>query len=405
MRTLKEKRWTMFHIYLVTFLSTVSYAFVIYINSSFLQKFIDEDYLGLVYGISSVLSLILLVNISPILRRFGHLKTMLGIFILEAFSLGMAAFLDFCKNFYTCGDGLIETFYVPLLVLFSFLTFATMAVLVRLSLDLYLEKFSKNKETGEARGIFLLIINTAIAASPFLVGKILQDGDYYRVYIIAALILIPAIVITLFKLRKVTDVAYHEAPFIQGLKKLWKNKDLHAIFMSNFLLEFFYAWMTIYTPIYLYSIMGFSWENIGTIFSLMLTSFIFLQLPLGKIADKYLGEKEILTAGFIIAGLATMYLSFISGPVFSTWVIALFMTRVGAAAIEIMNETYFFKKVTAKDSDIMGFFRNASPLAYIIAPIIASVLLPFMNFKYLFLVLGIIMLYGVRYSLAIEDTL
>ncbi|MEI6296941.1 MAG: MFS transporter [bacterium] len=400
----KEKNWTVFFIYLTTFITAIGYAFVIYINSSFLGKFIDEKYISSLYIIGSIFTLIILSNISHILKKIGHYKMMLGIITLEALSLLGAGFIDFTIN----NDGNtkeITTLYVPILVISSFVIFSVTATLLRFSLDLYLEKYSKDEDTGGTRGLFLTTINVAIAISPFIVGLLLTNSNYWKIYLLAGIIFIPAIIISAIKLKKVPDVQYHNVPFTVGFKKLWKNKDLHSIFMSNFLLEFFYSWMVIYTPIYLHQNMNFSWNDIGIMFSIMLTSFIILQIPLGKIADKYLGEKEILTAGFVIAGISTMYLSFIETADFITWTALLFTTRVGAAAIEIMNETYLFKKVSPKDSDIIGFFRNASPLAYIIAPVLAIILLNFIDLKNIFIVLGLIMLCGAKYSLSIKDTL
>ncbi|HRY62347.1 MAG TPA: MFS transporter [Candidatus Paceibacterota bacterium] len=399
--TLKEKRWMLFFIYFTTFLTSIGYAFIIYINSSFLQKFVSSEYIGALYGVSSLVTLIILTRISYALKKIGHFKVMLGIITLETLSVFCSAILDM----YSFSGITTDYLRLSLFVILAFLIFNTTAILLRFSLDIYLEKYSKNRETGKARGIFLTTMNLAIAVSPYMVGKILTNGDFWRVYLVASAIFLPAIIITGTKLRKVRDVEYHDTKFTIGLKKVWKNKNIRSIFMTNFLLEFFYSWMTIYTPIYLFKIMGFSWENIGTMFSLMLTSFVILQLPLGKIADKYLGEKEILTAGLIITGLSTSYLAFIEKPEFIVWTAALFMTRVGAAAIEIMNETYFFKKVSPEDSDVIGFFRNASPLAYIIGPMTASVLIYFIDFKYIFAILGVIMLVGIRYSLAIKDTL
>ncbi len=391
----------LFFIYFTTFLTSIGYAFIIYINSSFLQKFVSSEYIGALYGVSSLVTLIILTRISYALKKIGHFKVMLGIITLETLSVFCSAILDM----YSFSGITTDYLRLSLFVILAFLIFNTTAILLRFSLDIYLEKYSKNRETGKARGIFLTTMNLAIAVSPYMVGKILTNGDFWRVYLVASAIFLPAIIITGTKLRKVRDVEYHDTKFTIGLKKVWKNKNIRSIFMTNFLLEFFYSWMTIYTPIYLFKIMGFSWENIGTMFSLMLTSFVILQLPLGKIADKYLGEKEILTAGLIITGLSTSYLAFIEKPEFIVWTAALFMTRVGAAAIEIMNETYFFKKVSPEDSDVIGFFRNASPLAYIIGPMTASVLIYFIDFKYIFAILGVIMLVGIRYSLAIKDTL
>lgn len=389
-----------YFIYSILFLTTIGYALILYINSSFLGQFIPERTIGLLYGIGSFLSLVILSNISKILKKFGHLKTTVAILCIEILSISGMAYLDSIKN-----SGLFVGVYKIAAISLIFLLFYIPIILLRLSLDLYLEKFSKNSETGKARGVYLTVMNLAVMISPFIVGKILVDGNYFQIYYYSAIVFIPAFFILVFGLRDVRDLKYHDAPFWKTLPKLWKNKDMFGVFATNFLLEFFYAWMTIYTPLYLNSVIGFSWAEIGTMFAIMLSPFVFIQFPLGEIADKYLGEKEILTAGFAIAGSSTILLAFIDTPDFITWTAVLFTTRIGAAAIEVMNETYFFKKVSAKDSDIMGFFRNGSPLAYIIAPLSASAILYFTSFNYLFLILGLITLSGIFFALSIEDTL
>ena len=44
------------------------------------------------------------------------------------------------------------------------------------------------------------------------------------------------------------------------------------------------------------------------------------------------------------------------------------------------------------------------PAAYIAGPIIATIALAVLDFKYIWLVLGFILLYGLRYAFAIQDT-
>jgi len=402
MKTLKEKKQTLFFIYLITFLTTISFSFIAYINSSFLKKFIDEEYLGIIYGLGSAVSLVLLTYTPRVLKKIGHYKMMLGVLSVEALSIATISILDKKAFLFILDEE--KKIYLPLLVILAFLVFSASVILLRLSLDLYLEKFSKDQSTGESRGIFLTVLNVAIALSPYLVGKILSNGDYYKVYTVSALIFIPVMFLSLFKLKKVPENEYHDEKLKEDFKKIWENNDLRSIFVCNFLLEFFYCWMVIYMPIYLNSVMGFVWEDIGLMFSIALLPFIFIQFPLGKIADLYIGEKEILTSGFILSGLSTIYLSFILNPDFVVWTIALFLGRTGIAAIEVMNETYLFKNISAEDSDIMAFFRKTGPIAYIIGPGVASLFLYFLDFRYIFILLGVVMISGIKFSLAITDT-
>ena len=162
--------------------------------------------------------------------------------------------------------------------------------------------------------------------------------------------------------------------------------------------------MVVYMPIHLHDHIGFDWPTISIIFTIMLLPFILFEIPAGRIADKWCGEKELLSAGFIVTALFTMVIPFILIPSFIIWTAILFMTRVGASVVEISTESYFFKHVEGNDADIISFFRMARPLAYIAGPIVAMIALNFLPFQYIFLVLGIIMFFGLKYSLALKDT-
>ena len=125
-------------------------------------------------------------------------------------------------------------------------------------------------------------------------------------------------------------------------------------------------------------------------FAIMLLPFPLFEIPLGKLADRKLGEKEILMTGFIVAGLST--------------VVILFISRVGASAIEIMTESYFFKHVDGKDTDTISLFRILRPLGYIIGPLLGGVALIFINIKMIFLIPGFMLLLGVLPAFGIKDT-
>jgi MFS family permease len=200
------------------------------------------------------------------------------------------------------------------------------------------------------------------------------------------------------------DPRYEHANLRTTWKHLQGKPDIFRICLINFLLYVFYAIMIAYTPLYLSEHLHFPWTTIGWMFTIMLTPFVFLQLPLGRIADTTLGEKEFLTIGFIIAASATSILTFITGGSALVWALALFATRVGASMIEIMTDTYFFKKVTNTDTPALTFFRMMRPLGYIMGPLIATPVLLLFDFRYLFLTLGAVMLFGIYFSLSIKDT-
>ena len=74
---------------------------------------------------------------------------------------------------------------------------------------------------------------------------------------------------------------------------------------------------------------------------------------------------------------------------------------------EVMVEVYFFKQITERNVGTMSLFRLMRPAAYLVAPAIASAVfiifgLPITS---IFAVHALVMFYGLRYSLAIKDTL
>ena len=149
--------------------------------------------------------------------------------------------------------------------------------------------------------------------------------------------------------------------------------------------------------------MDFGWDKIGIIFSIMLIPFIILDFPLGKLSDK-IGEKKMLMLGFSIITLFVLAIPFIKEPVIWMWALILFGTRIGAAIIETMNESYFFKVISEKNADEISFFRNAPSISYVIAPLFAiPIIFLIPSFNYLFFVLGAVLLIGLFITLRLKD--
>jgi hypothetical protein len=74
--------------------------------------------------------------------------------------------------------------------------------------------------------------------------------------------------------------------------------------------------------------------------------------------------------------------------------------------VEVMCDTYFFKKVDIHNANLISFYRMARPLAYIFGPLLAIIILslPGVEMKTLFVILGLMMFFGLKFSLSIEDT-
>ena len=184
-----------------------------------------------------------------------------------------------------------------------------------------------------------------------------------------------------------------------------RDRDLFAGTFGHFLLYAFFIWASFYTPAYLHNVLGIPWSDLGWMFAVMLIPYAVIEYPAGWLADRFFGDKEMMSVGFMIAGgaLASISLLTPTSPLFLILLI-LVATRTGAALVESMTEGHFFRRVSERDVNSIGIFRAMWPLANLIAPIIGSGILFFGNYETLFIVTGgFIALAGVGTTLYITD--
>ncbi|MSU45244.1 MAG: MFS transporter [Candidatus Zambryskibacteria bacterium] len=366
---------------------TFHYALIIYVNSSLLDNSFSEAQISALYIIGSFINTILLLNASKILEKINLYRFTIYTLIVELLTT----------------VGLLVS-SSPFLIGLYFIVHHIAITFVYFNMDIFVEKASTDeKMTGSIRATYMTLANITFVISPALVSILVFNNNYTYVYLLSSLFLLPLFyLIKKFKNLEITNIKHIKIR--ETTAEYIKDKDLYNIFISNLLLQLFYAFMVIYMPLYLAKIIGFSWSEIGIIFTIMLLPFVMFEIPVGEMEDDKYGEKEFLTIGFIILGLATICMSFITVKSFWIWAAILFVSRIGASLVEVSVESYFFKKVNQEKGDIIGFFRMARPLSFIIAPILATLSLQFIPFQYVFIVIGAVVIIGCHYSLGLRDT-
>ncbi len=373
-------------IYLAGFLFSIPLALTSYINSSFLESYINEYYVSILYVVSSLLTIIGLLQMPKILERLGNRRTTFWLSIILFLSLLALAF------------GENKFIIIP-----AFVLYWISASFIIATLDIFVEDFSKSSSVGRFRGFYISVINIAWIVSEMVSGSIIAKSSFAGMYLLSAMFMLLVSIIFIFSLHNFVDPKYKEVPILRTVKLFIKNKTISKIYFIDLVIKFFYAWMVIYTPVYLHQYLNFSWEQIGLIFTIMLLPFVLLSFPLGLLSDK-IGEKKIMIAGFFIMSASTLSIPLITESKVWIWALVLLCTRIGAASTEAMSESYFFKVIDEKNADDISFFRNTSPLAYIIGPLLAIPVLFYVpSFKYLFFVLGAILLVAFLMSLRLKD--
>lgn len=369
-------------IYLLSFLFSLHIALSAYVNSTFLTSIIPEKYVGLLFTIAAAVALLLLSKSSSILEYFGDRRLIIRLLIINMIAL----------------VGLIVSVN-PYIIALSFILFSATNTLVFLCIDIFIQHFSESKSTGKIRGLYLTVINLAWMISPLITSYLItKEGGYVIIYILSFIAMVVMTIGLLFSVKTFKDSAYKKTPFIDTYRFLMTNKHMFAITMINFTLQFFYAWMVVYMPIYLFKHLGFNWEQIGVMFAFMLSAFVIFAFPIGILIDKFGVKKTtLLNIGFFFIVISTFLTSVITVKDIVIWSAILFLTRIGASIIESTGEIYLFTHIKEEDSNILGVYRDMTQIAYIVGPIIATLIFLVLPYQYLFLILSIFMLLGFYY--------
>lgn len=374
---------------IINFLLAMAWSTSSYVNSSFLSRFFNPETVSIIFSLSAAVAIFALIVIPPLIHMVGI--RILAISIIPILMLAIILF-GFSQNWFHAG--LFFIIQVVGLYLFSYIS------------DLYIEKVTVNEsKTGNTRSIFLTSGNAAIFVSPLLIGLFVINDFYLPLYIFAAVILIPIFFFAITALKYITPKNPPRGLFIESIKELLCcRQSILYVIGASLLLNMFYAWVIIYAPLALIQIGGYSWQTIGFITAVALLPYIFLEIPLGWLADNYIGETEIMAVGFAILALSLIGIAFIPLSNLLLWSIPFFFARVGGAMVEIGSETYFFKQVNETNTTLVSIFRVMRPAGLLLAPLVALMFLPVTNLQIVFAVFASIMLIGVPLSLKIWDT-
>ena len=375
-------------VFIASIFLSLHYGAILYVNSSLLGNFFKPGIVSLLFLLGAIGNVILFLFTPKLIEQFGKRPPLFFfLFIATLSTLGLA----FAQSAFT--------------TLISFVAYSSVLFIIYYYLDIFLEELSRNTNTGEVRGIYLTLTNLGIAGGPLILAILAEDGAFRLIYLVAALFLIPPILLALFSFRSRLPKWHglHHNHLFLPFVLWWKTKEVRRVTLARLVLEFFFAFMVIYTPIYLHNELGFEWSELGIIFTIMLLPFVLLEWPAGELADRFYGEKEIMGVGFLITGISLLTMPFI-GKIFLAWLVILFISRVGASLIEVTTESYFFKHVGAEDTGLISIFRLTRPVSIVLGATTGILALNLFSFEKIFFVLAVVVFFGFKESLSLKDT-
>ncbi|HEY0948210.1 MAG TPA: MFS transporter [Candidatus Paceibacterota bacterium] len=371
------------------FFSAMYFALVLVIAAPYLALFLPESQVGLVISFGALLTLFVFPFVPRLVRRCSSRTLAITFAFSQAVLLSVLAAAP-----------------APLFAIICIALIFAIAPFISYQLDLLLECASTDESSaGRVRTLFITAASLAYVAAPLLVAFLIDGTDaYWKIFLAAALSLTPFIALLMFeKLPEGEPPELHA--MLATCSCLWKDKDLRAATLAGAVLQFFFHLAPLYIPLYLHTVLGFPWDELGWIFALMIVPFLFVEYPAGYIADRWIGDKELLIAGIVIMGAAFAAIGFITAttPLFVIAAI-LFVSRIGAALVEAMTEGHFFRRVSGQDVTTISLFRMTRPFGALVAPLFASALLLSGNFLLFFLVSGaLIVALGIVFTIPLKD--
>ncbi len=371
------------------FFCAAQFFLVLYVIAPYLATFVPQSSTGFIIAIGSVFSLLSFPFIPRLVCLIGTKRLAILCICVAFLSLVLLSVLH----------GVIAA--IVLIALFS-----TVQPAIGYLLDLLLEATVTSEEnTGRVRTAFITCASVALIAAPLGVGFLLgPSDDYARVFSVAALTLLPALFL-LLNSRLPEGEPPSFASMREVLSCLLKDADFRAVGIAYSVLQFFYHLAPFFVPLYLHNVLGFPWSDLGWVFAVALVPFVLLEYPVGWIADRAWGDRELMALGFLLMGASFASVSFITGstPLLSI-LGALLLTRVGAAMAEATTEAHFFRRVSEKDANSVGVFRMMRPMGALVAPVVGSLFLIYSTYDLFFYICGLGMLIvGVASALSIKD--
>ena len=162
---LSFKKSTLFILYIIGFIFAFTTSVPAYINSSFIESLTSEQAVGLFFSAGAIFSLVALIYIPKLLKKFGNYKVTLYLSVLYFFNfLGLALF----QNLF--------------LILLCFLLTGAIASVIYFNFDIFVEHNSNDRVTGGIRSIYLTCINLAWLFSPWIAGVIVEKYSFRITY-------------------------------------------------------------------------------------------------------------------------------------------------------------------------------------------------------------------------------
>ncbi|MFH1801806.1 MAG: MFS transporter [archaeon] len=370
---------------IISLISSLSSALVATIWAIYLESILkNPSYVGILLTFFTIVAGLSYIFLIPIIEK--NSKAKIYLFAVGIFIISYLSFALFSTIWAITITGII-------LAVATSMKITAFGIILR----------DKSKNTAVSKNISLIytFFNISWLIGPIVAGFVANRYGIKNVFFLAAaFMLLTMILFKDFKIKDERKKKRIDKNVLKVLIDFLKNKDRLLIYIISGSVTFWWTLIYIYIPIYIVD-SGLNEIIVGYFLALVVVPLILCEYSFGKLTGK-IGFKKIFFIGNIALSFFALSCFFI-GSIYLILAL-LILASVFVAMLEPTTEAYFFDLVTKEQKDkYYGPYNTTLDVNNGISLFLCAAVLFFLPFKFIFIFIGICMLFFALLSLKIKN--
>ncbi len=358
---------------LVAFIVSFSSALTNTVWAVYIKGFVgSEVYVGVVSAFLTLIAFASYFFFIPVVEKYDKSKIF---YYALALAIPFYALMFFAKNIYMF---LAISFFIT--VLFT-LRITSFGIIVK-------DRSKKGQLSGN-EGFLYSFMNLSWVIAPLIGGYLASSLGSRYVFLFASLFLLFGLVT--FKAVKIRDSRVKkniDSNIKKNFMEFFKDRDRFFAYVLGAGVVMWFTLIYLFMPLYIIK-SGLDELWIGYFLFAISVPLIFTEYKFSKMASKF-GFKKLFMTGFMFAGLIAIACFY--APNIYWIMVLLVISSFGMAMVEPTVEAYFFDVLKKGESSrFYGPYNTRADVGGLIARVLATILLVFLPFEYLFLLFAAFM--------------
>jgi len=372
---------------IIGFLVAVALALVDTIWAVYMDSFFhSEAIVGFISAALTLIAIFFYFVLVPIVEKYK--KSSLFFWSLILFGI---TYLLFAVN---------TKFYIFVILAFFLTIFYTLRTT---TYGLIVKDKSNKTQLSKNEGLIYTFMNLAWVIGPLIAGYFANAYGINLIFLISAIFVFLSAIA--FKISKISDVNIKkklDQNIFKNTKDFFKNKNRVLAYFISGAVNCWWVLIYLFMPMHIIR-SGLNDLWIGYFLFAVAFPLVLFEYKFSKSAGKK-GFRKIFKTGFGVIVLISLLCFFITN-IYAVLLLLAFAS-IGMAMLESTTEAYFFDIINKKDEcKYYGPYNTGIDVCQFVGKVLASVVLLFLPFNYIFLLFGFLMFLMFLLSFKIKNVI